>query len=92
MKTTEKPWLKFWPSWVPFSIKYPEVPLHDLLKMSAEKHPNRTAIIFQDARITYRELNILSDKFATALHELGVRKGDRVALFLPNIPQFVISY
>jgi len=87
-----KPWLKFWPEGVPQSIKYPEIPLYDLLRGTAEKYPNCTAMIFQDNKITYRELDTLSDKFATALSDMGVKKGDKVALFLPNIPQFVISY
>ena len=87
-----KPWLSFWPEGVSKTIKYPEVPLQSLLRRTVEKYPSQTAMIFQDNKITYRELDALSDKFATALSEMGVRKGDRVALFLPNIPQFVISY
>lgn len=87
-----KSWLNFWPEEVPKTIKYPEVPLYDLLRRTAEKYPNQTAMIFQDNKITYRELDVLSNKFAAALHEMGVRKGDKVALFLPNTPQFVISY
>jgi len=87
-----KPWLKFWPEGIPQFIEYPEIPLYDLLRRTAEKHPNHTAMIFQDNKINYKELDILSDKFATALSDMGVKKGDKVALFLPNIPQFVISY
>jgi len=68
------------------------MPLHELLRESAKKHPDHTAIIFMGKKITYKELNILSDKFATALHTLGVKKGDRVAIYLPNIPQYIISY
>lgn len=87
-----KSWLNFWPEEVPRTIKYPAVPLYDLLRRTAEKYPNQTAMIFQDNKITYRELDVLSNKFAAALHEMGVGKGDKVALFLPNTPQFVISY
>jgi len=87
-----KPWLNFWPEGIPKTIKYPEVPLHGLLRRTAEKYPNQTAMIFQDEKVTYRELDVFSDKFAAALNEMGVGKGDKVALFLPNIPQFVISY
>lgn len=83
---------KNWPEWVPHSIEYPVVPLYGLLEESAEKHPNATAIIFQDSKISYNHLNDLVDRFATAVQALGVEKGDRVALFLPNIPQFVLSY
>jgi len=88
----QKPWFKHWPPQVPKAIAYPEVPLCNLLKKAAEKHPTHTAIIFLDKKITYKELDTLSDKFATALHDLNVEKGNRVALYLPNIPQFIISY
>ena len=89
---SEKPWLKFYPPWVPHHIDYPEVPLDRLLKETAEKHPNAVAIIFEGYKMRYRELDEAVDRLATALQDLGVRKGDRVAIFLPNCPQFVIAY
>ncbi len=88
----EKPWLKFYPEWVPHSIEYPEVPLDELLRRSAEKHPNAIAIIFEGLKMTYKELDEAVSRLATALQELGVQKGDKVAIYLPNCPQFVISY
>jgi long-chain acyl-CoA synthetase len=88
----EKPWYRFWPEGVPKHIDYPEIPLSDLLKNTAESNPNHVAIVYFDREMTYGELSIASDKLATALADLGVKKGDKVALFLPNIPQFVISY
>jgi long-chain acyl-CoA synthetase len=88
----EKPWFKFWPAGVPKHIDYPEVPLFDLLRKTAEKYPDKTAMAYFDRGITYKALDLASDKFATALSDLGVKKGDKVALFLPNIPQFVIAY
>jgi long-chain acyl-CoA synthetase len=81
-----------WPEGVPFTLEYPEVPLFTFLDKSAEKHPDAVATIFQDKKITYRELKEEVDRFATALQKLGVARRDKVALFLPNIPQFVISY
>lgn len=81
-----------WPEGVPFTMDYPEIPIYALLDESAEKHPDATALIFQDKRITYRELKDAVDRFATALQKMGVARRDKVALFLPNIPQFVISY
>jgi len=87
-----KPWLKNWPAGVPQTIKYPEVPLHELLRKTAERHPNHTAIVFSGRKITFKELDVLSDRFATALNDMGVRRGDRVAVFLPNVPQFVVGY
>lgn len=86
----EKP--KNWPEGVPHTIEYPEIPLSKMLDKSAEKHPEATAIIFQNKIITYRELKDQVDRFATALQKMGVKREDKVALFLPNIPQFVISY
>lgn len=96
----EKPWLKFYDPTVPEHIDYPQIPLHELLQMSADKHPNRVALIFgaplgsryQAKQITYAELNDLVNKFAAGLQKLGVKKGDRVALYLPNCPQYVIAY
>ena len=88
----EKRWYRFWPEGVPKHVDYPEIPLSDLLKNTAESNPNHVAIVYFDREMTYGELNLASDKFATALADLGVKKGDKVALFLPNIPQFVISY
>jgi len=87
-----KPWLKFWPKGVPQTIDYPNVPLFEFLRNTAKKHPDHVAIVFLGKKITYKELDILSDKFATALHNMGVKKGDCVALFLPNAPQYIISY
>jgi len=92
IKEREKPWLKSWPEDVPQSIKYPEIPLFEFLERTATLYPRRIAINFYGKKITYRELKELTDRFTTALHDLGVKKGDRVGLFLPNIPQFVIAY
>jgi len=88
----EKPWLKFYPEWVPHHIDYPEVPLDHLLRESARKHPDAVAIIFEGRKIRYRELDEAVDRLTTALQDLGVKKGDKVAIFLPNCPQFVIAY
>lgn len=91
-KPSEKPWFKFWPKAIPKHIDYPEVPLFGLLRKTVEKYPNNTALVYFDREITYKELDTASDKFATALTDLGVKKGDKVAIFLPNTPQFVIAY
>src|SRR4030042_1157807 len=92
VEPAEKPWFKFWPQGVPKHIDFPEIPLQELLMKSAREFPEKTAILYFDKGMTYRELNNLSDKFAAALDGLGIKKGDKVAIFLPNIPQFVISY
>ena len=90
---TEKPWLRSYPLDAPKNFTYPEfLQVEDLLIKTALDMPNRTALIFYGKKISYRELDRLSDAFALALLRFGVKKGDRVALLLPNIPQFVIAY
>ena len=81
-----------WPAEVPKRIKYPAVPLQRILQKTAENYPTNIAIAYEGKEITYAQLDSLSNQFAHALIKLGVKKGDRVALFLPNIPQFIIAY
>jgi long-chain acyl-CoA synthetase len=92
MLAENKPWLDSWPDDVPKTMQYPLFPLHRLLEKTAHEHSEETAITYVENEITYGELDAFSDRFAASLQALGVRKGDRVALFLPNIPQFVIAY
>jgi long-chain acyl-CoA synthetase len=87
-----KSWFKKWPQNVPKTLTFPQVPLFELLNQTAKAHPENTAISYLNRKISYQKLNLLSDQFAAALEASGVRKGDCVALFLPNIPQFVIAY
>ena len=88
----EKPWLKFYEEGVPATIDYPDMVMPQVLADTARKHPDHPATLFKGAKLTYRELNELVDKFAAGLQKLGVKKGDRVAVHLPNCPQFPISY
>ena len=92
MTSLEKVWSKHWPKDVPQSIDYPDISLGEMLKASTEKGPNSTAIFFQGNQITYEELDRFVDSFGEALQRLGIGKGDRVAIYLPNSPQFVIAY
>jgi long-chain acyl-CoA synthetase len=92
MQAKNKPWFRLWPTDVPKNLEYPKVPLHAILEKTAKKHPEKAAIAYFEEEITYRELDSLSNQFAGALNALGVKKGDKVAAFLPNIPQFVIAY
>ena len=92
MRLLEKPWSKNWPKGVPQSIDYPNISIYDMLKRSTDKAPNSTAIIFRNNQITYEKLDDTVSRFGAALQELGIRKGDRIALYLPNTPQFVIAY
>ncbi len=88
----EKPWLKNYEPQVPPTIEYPQRPLFTNLQESARKYPDATATIILNNKLTYRQLNELADRFAAALQQLGVEKGDRVAIYTLNCPQFVISY
>ena len=77
---------------MPKHIELPTVPLQEILQKSAKEFPQKTAIVYGEREITYAQLDLLSNQFANSLVKLGVKKGDRVALFLPNIPQFIIAY
>ena len=89
---TKRPWLKFYDQGVPHTLTYPDVTLQTFLDRSASEHPDVTATIFFNATLNYRELSDLADRFAAGLQSLGVKKGDRVALVLPNSPQYVIAF
>ena len=64
----------------------------DILISSSLKYPSKSAIIFGQKKITFSELNVFTDRLAQGLRELGVKKGDRVALLLNNSPHFIICY
>jgi long-chain acyl-CoA synthetase len=89
----ERPWRKAWAKHVVENAQEPEPrPLFDLVEVTAALDPRRTCIKFQGATMTYGEVDDLSSRFASALISLGLKKGDRVAIFLPNMPQFVLAY
>ena len=88
----EKPWLKHYDEGVPAHIDYPQVPLYYFLEESARKYPDKPVTIFKGATISYREMSQLTDRLAAGLADLGVKKGDRVGIFMPNTPQFVQAY
>ncbi len=83
------------------SIEYPNRPIDEFLTDTAQKHPDNTALIFgallpvfgeRHSRLSYHQLNGLVNRFAAGLQQLGLQEGDRVALYMPNCPQFVIAY
>ncbi len=88
----DRPWLERYDEGVPKTIDYPEVPLFHFLEESARKYPDRPCTIFKGAKITYREMNEITDRLAAGLADLGVKKGDRVGILIPNTPQFVMAY
>ena len=87
-----KPWLKNYDPGVPAQIDYPEMNLYEFLDNSAKRFGSRTAIWFMKNKITYKKLKDITDRLATALVNLGVKKGDVVAIMIPNFPQFIMSY
>ncbi|HEX8132049.1 MAG TPA: AMP-binding protein [Actinomycetes bacterium] len=84
-------WLEHYDEGMPATLgPYPERTLLDDLADAAAERPDGPALLFKGRTVTHRELQGLSDAFAAALAALGVAKGDRVALLLPNTPQFLI--
>jgi long-chain acyl-CoA synthetase len=88
----EKKWLSVYPDSISKEIKVPEFPMQRILQNACQSYPNNTAITFYDRKISYQELFHASQAFASALQKKGVQKGDRVAIMLPNCPQYVIAY
>lgn len=88
----DKVWEQHYTADVPGALSYGGAPIDHFLRESAGSFPDRTALIFEGSRISYRSLDEQVDACAAGLHRLGVRKGDRVALLLPNCPHAVISF
>ena len=87
-----KPWLKYYPEGVPENVDIPHISVPELLDQAVDKYSNKTALIFYGRKISYGKLKELVNRFAAALSDLGVRKGDTVALCVLNCPQYVIAY
>ncbi|MFQ5638009.1 MAG: AMP-binding protein [bacterium] len=88
----KRKWLKFYDEGVPHTIDFPEHTLNDVLQNAVERYSNNTAIYFFGTKIDYQEFGRKVNQLATALVRLGVQKGDRVALIMPNIPQYPIAH
>jgi long-chain acyl-CoA synthetase len=87
-----KLWQKNYDPGVPTTIEYPQVPLFHFLEEAARKYPDRACTIFKGAVITFKEMDEITNRVAAALVDMGVKKGDRVGIFMPNTPQFVMVY
>ena len=88
----EKPWLKFYPSGVPEVIEIPDKSLPQVFDEVAVRYSGKDAIIFYGNKLSYGKLKEEVDRFARALYELGIGKGDKLALYLLNSPQYIIAY
>lgn len=87
-----KIWLSHYDKGVPHAFEIPKVPLFHFLEESARKYPDRACTIFKGAVISFSEMKAITDSVAAALVDMGVKKGDRVGIFMPNTPQFVMAY
>ncbi len=92
MTNTSTPWLTAYPANIAWNAPIPTRALASLLDEAEEKYPQKLAIDFLGAHTTYAQLADQVRRVATGLQAMGVKKGVRVGLFLPNCPQFVISY
>ncbi len=88
----DRPWYDSYEPKVPKSLNYPDIPLFQFIKDSAHLYPDKAALSFYSKDMSYAELEYQCKNFAVALAGLGVKKGDRVAVMLPNMPQCVIAY
>ncbi len=87
-----KPWLKNYDKGVPATLQpYVQQTIVDLMRETVSQRPDHMALYFKGTKMSYGQLDQLSDQFANALIAMGVKKGDRVALVMPNIPQFVVA-
>jgi long-chain acyl-CoA synthetase len=86
-----RPWLEHYDYWVRPHLSYPGRPLSDLLAITAVERPDRPATLFLGAQLTFLDLKRRSDALAASLAALGIGKGDRVGIMLPNCPQYIIA-
>ena len=90
----ERIWMKNWPSFIPREVQYPKgkKPVFEYLRDNAREFPERTAMVYYGKEISYGELNLKSEQVARYLLDMGFRKGDCIALFLPTCPQYHIAH
>lgn len=89
---SNKPWQAIYPEQIPAVLSYEDKPLYSFLKESAEEFPDKVSIHFQGKELTFREVHESALKFAAYLKSIGLQKGERVAVMLPNCPQGVIGF
>lgn len=94
LSTLHALWERNWPPTVPRTLQYPlgEIPLSDCLREWARRQPDVPAVVFYGTEISYAELDWLSDRFAALIARHGAQAGDRIAVFLPNCPQFLVAF
>jgi long-chain acyl-CoA synthetase len=88
----ERTWYKSWPAYLVKEVEVAPQSVHSMLTNSAARHGSKSCLRYQGRTMNYSEVDDLSSRFASGLLGLGMKRGDRVAIFSPNIPQFVIAY
>lgn len=87
-----KPWLRHYDFWTPAEANYPRQSIYQILHLAASRFGDRPASAFLGAQLTFREIKSQADRLATSLARLGIERGDRVGIMLPNSPQYMISF
>ncbi|GAC1435986.1 MAG: long-chain fatty acid--CoA ligase [Ktedonobacteraceae bacterium] len=88
----DHPWVRYYEQGVSPCLDVPDRPLTWLLDTTASRHPSHTAILYYGTKLTYAQLSGMANRFAITLQRLGIQKGDRVAIALPNIPHYPIAF
>lgn len=88
----ERPWLRNYDAGVPHHLEYPPLRVFDFLDQAAARFPDRVCTDFEGKTITYREMSRLTDRLADGLIQLGLKRGERVGILMPNLPQFVLAF
>jgi len=88
----DKPWIKSYQKGVPEHVKYEEICMPDFLERTAAQFPKNDALIFMGYKLNYAQFKDMVDRFATCLADFGVKKGDAVAILLPNVIPCVVAY
>jgi len=88
----EKPWFKFYDDGVPRTVEIPPVTMPHFFDEAVRRYPSHPVAIFFGKKFSYRDMDAMVNRFAARLAELGVKKGDRIALILPNLPQYPVCH
>src|SRR5262245_38543486 len=88
----QKPWLKHYDYWAPAEMNLPYQPLYQILQIASSTYREKPATAFMGAQLSFMEVRSQVDRLATALSGLGIGKGDRVGIMLPNCPQYLIAF
>ncbi len=91
LESKDRPWLKTYPEYIPKTVKFEPIPVHERIKLTATEYPNNVCVYYKptDKKYTYREMKYISDQIANALYEEGIKKGDAVGIMTGNCPEFL---